>query len=258
MVTNTAPSGAYRGAGRPEAIYTIERLMDAAARATGLDPAEIRRRNLVPADHMPYTNAMGQTYDSGRFEQVLDAGLDLADWVGFANFERLLSDGSFRISVINTLYYSVLHIPLTIIVSLGLALLATCAVALAENGRIPADNPATHLELTMVHEAMILEYSGRHLALIEYAAALRLLLWLTLIAAVFLPFGLAPAGAGPLAWAAGLLAWAAKIAGLAGAMTVLEASVAKMRVFRLPEFLGAALLLALLASVLLFVSQGFA
>ena len=143
-------------------------------------------------------------------------------------------------------------------VSLGLALLATCAVALAENGRIPADNPATHLELTMVHEAMILEYSGRHLALIEYAAALRLLLWLTLIAAVFLPFGLAPAGAGPLAWAAGLLAWAAKIAGLAGAMTVLEASVAKMRVFRLPEFLGAALLLALLASVLLFVSQGFA
>jgi carbon-monoxide dehydrogenase large subunit len=84
VLTNTAPSGAYRGAGRPEAIYTIERLMDAAARATGLDPAEIRRRNLVPADRMPYTNAMAQTYDSGRFEQVLDAGLVLADWDGFA------------------------------------------------------------------------------------------------------------------------------------------------------------------------------
>lgn len=143
-------------------------------------------------------------------------------------------------------------------ISLGLALLATCAVALAENGRIPAGNPAAHLELTMVQEAMILEYSGRHLALIEYAAALRLLLWLSLIAAVFLPFGLAGAGAGPVAWAGGLLAWAVKIGALAAAMTVMEASVAKMRVFRLPEFLGAALLLALLASVLLFVSQSYA
>ena len=84
VLTHTAPTGAYRGAGRPEAIYTIERLMDAAARAIGLDPAELRRRNLVPAERMPYTNAMAQTYDSGRFERVLDAGLALADWRGFA------------------------------------------------------------------------------------------------------------------------------------------------------------------------------
>ena len=143
-------------------------------------------------------------------------------------------------------------------VSLGLALLAACAVSLAENGRLSADNSATHPELTMVHEAMTLEYSGRHLALVEYAAALRLLLWLTLIAAVFLPFGIAPAGAGLLAWLVGLLAWAGKVGGLAAALAVLEASVAGMRVFRPPEFLGAALLLALVAAVLLFVSQGAA
>jgi formate hydrogenlyase subunit 4 len=81
-------------------------------------------------------------------------------------------------------------------VSLALALIALCAVAVAENARIPVDNPATHLELTMVHEAMILEASGRHLALWEAAAALRLTLWLALIVAVFLPFGTAPAGLG--------------------------------------------------------------
>ena len=138
--------------------------------------------------------------------------------------------------------------------SLVLALLAACAAALAANGRLLADDPAAHPELTTIYEAAALEYSGRHLALVEYAAALRLLLWLTLIAAVFLPFGLAPAGAGPLAWVVGLLAWAVKVGGLAAIMVVLEASVAAMRVFRLPEVLGAALLLALLASVLLFVS----
>jgi carbon-monoxide dehydrogenase large subunit len=84
LLTNTAPTGPYRGAGRPEAIYIIERLMDSAARKLGLDPAELRRRNLIDPTRMPYTNAMGQTYDSGRFEQVMDQGLKLADWDGFA------------------------------------------------------------------------------------------------------------------------------------------------------------------------------
>ena len=84
VMTNTAPTGAYRGAGRPEAIYITERLFDAAARALKLDPAELRRRNLIAPERMPYKNAMGQTYDSGRFEQILDAGLALADWHGFA------------------------------------------------------------------------------------------------------------------------------------------------------------------------------
>ena len=83
VLTNTVPTGAYRGAGRPEAIYIIERLMDAAARQLGLDPAEIRRRNMIRPEQMPYQNAMGQTYDSGKFESVLDQALSLAEWRSF-------------------------------------------------------------------------------------------------------------------------------------------------------------------------------
>ncbi len=83
VLTNTAPTGAYRGAGRPEAIYIIERLMDAAARKLKLDPTEIRRRNMIRPEQMPYTNAMGQVYDSGKFESVMDQALKLADWQGF-------------------------------------------------------------------------------------------------------------------------------------------------------------------------------
>ncbi len=84
VLTNCAPTGAYRGAGRPENIYIIERLMDAAAAKTGIDRTEIRRRNMIRPEQMPYKNAMGQTYDSGRFESVMDQGLALADWNGFA------------------------------------------------------------------------------------------------------------------------------------------------------------------------------
>jgi carbon-monoxide dehydrogenase large subunit len=83
VLTNTATVNPYRGAGRPEAIYLLERLMDAAARELGLDPAELRRRNLIRPEQMPYRNAMGQTYDCGRFEAVLDRGLALSDWSGF-------------------------------------------------------------------------------------------------------------------------------------------------------------------------------
>jgi aerobic carbon-monoxide dehydrogenase large subunit len=84
VLTNTAPTGAYRGAGRPEAIYITERLMDAAARAMKLDPAELRRRNMIRPDQLPYTNPLAQTYDSGQFEKMLDQGLALSDWAGFA------------------------------------------------------------------------------------------------------------------------------------------------------------------------------
>jgi formate hydrogenlyase subunit 4 len=143
-------------------------------------------------------------------------------------------------------------------VSLALVFLALLAVALAENARLPVDNPATHLELTMVHEAMLLEASARDLALWEAQAALKLATWLALLAAVFFPAGMAPAGAGPLAWLAGLAAFALKIGALAVALAVFESAIAKMRIFRVPEFLGAALLLALLAATLLFVSTGLA
>ena len=84
VLTNTTPTGAYRGAGRPEAIYLTERLMDAAARKLQMDPAELRRRNMIRPDQMPYTNPMGQVYDTGAFAQILDQGLALADWNGFA------------------------------------------------------------------------------------------------------------------------------------------------------------------------------
>jgi formate hydrogenlyase subunit 4 len=143
-------------------------------------------------------------------------------------------------------------------VSLFLALVALCAVAVAENARVPVDNPATHLELTMVHEAMLLEASGRHLALWEAAGAMRLMLWLALIAAAFLPFGTAPAGFAPLGWAVGAAAWVVKVAALCLALAAFESAIAKMRVFRVPEFLGVALLLGLLGAILLFVSTSLA
>jgi formate hydrogenlyase subunit 4 len=140
-------------------------------------------------------------------------------------------------------------------VSLGLALIALIVVAIAENARIPVDNPATHLELTMVHEAMVLEYSGRHLAVIELAAALKLLLYVSLIACVFAPWGMASPGAGAAAYAIGIAAYAGKLALGGFALAVFETAVAKMRVFRVPDFLGAALMLGLLGTLLLFVSR---
>ena len=139
-------------------------------------------------------------------------------------------------------------------VSLGLALIAIIMVAIAENARIPVDNPATHLELTMVHEAMVLEYSGRHLALIDLASELKLLLYVSLIACLFLPWGLTSSAAGPQALAIAVGAYAVKLAGLGILLAVFETAIAKMRVFRVPEFLGAALMLGLLATLLLFVS----
>ncbi len=138
--------------------------------------------------------------------------------------------------------------------SLGLALIALIIVAIAENARIPVDNPATHLELTMVHEAMVLEYSGRHLALIDLAAELKLLLYVSLIACLFVPWGIAAPDAGLKALLIGVVAYVAKLAAGAFLLAVFETSIAKMRVFRVPEFMGVALMLALLATLLLFVS----
>lgn len=140
-------------------------------------------------------------------------------------------------------------------VSLAIALVALVMVAIAENARIPVDNPATHLELTMVHEAMVLEYSGRHLAMIELAASLKLLLYISLIACIFVPWKLAAAEAGPAAYLAGFIAYLAKLAIAGTLLALFETSFAKMRVFRVPEFLGAALMLALLATLLRFVSR---
>lgn len=140
-------------------------------------------------------------------------------------------------------------------VSLALGLFALLMVAIAENARIPIDNPATHLELTMVHEAMVLEYSGRHLLMIELASALKLTAYMSIVACVFFPVGIATAGSAPVGIAAGIASFLAKLIALAVLLAIFETSIAKMRVFRVPEFLGAALMLGLLAALLLFVSR---
>jgi formate hydrogenlyase subunit 4 len=142
-------------------------------------------------------------------------------------------------------------------VSLGLGLLGLIMVAVAENGRIPIDNPATHLELTMVHEAMVLEYSGRHLALIELSSSLKLILYVSLLACLFAPWGIETADAAVPALAIGIAAYIAKLAVGGFLLALFETSIAKMRVFRVPEFLGAALMLGLLATLLRFVSGSF-
>jgi len=140
-------------------------------------------------------------------------------------------------------------------VSLGMALLGLIIVAIAENGRIPVDNPATHLELTMVHEAMILEYSGRHLAMLELAASVKLLLYLSLIGCIFAPWTLAEPDSSTASHIAGFGLYLAKLAVLGFLLAVFETVIAKMRVFRLPDFVGGALMLGLLGTLLLFVSR---
>ena len=168
-------------------------------------------------------------------------------------FTVALVAGSTQLSHVATFMLS--HYSLR--VSLGMALIGMIIVAIAENARIPVDNPATHLELTMVHEAMVLEYSGRHLAVIEMAAALKLLLYISLIACIFFPWGIATNGAGPAAYAIGAAAYIGKLAVGGILLVFFETSIAKMRVFRVPEFLGVALMLGLLGTLLLFVSRSF-
>jgi len=132
-----------------------------------------------------------------------------------------------------------------------LAFVAFFIVALAETGRLPVDNPATHLELTMIHEAMILEYSGRHLALIEWAAGMKMLLFLTLLSNLFFPWGVAQT-LEPLRVAIAFAALVLKVGTLAAAIALLETSVAKLRLFRVPELLSGSFTLALLAVISFF------
>ena len=136
-----------------------------------------------------------------------------------------------------------------------MALAALFIVAIAETGRVPVDNPATHLELTMIHEAMILEYSGRYLALIEWAAGLKLLVFLTLIANVFAPWGIATS-LEPAALSIGLAIYLVKVSGLAVLFGVIESMFAKLRLFRVTDLLGVAFILALLGLVFFYVLRG--
>jgi len=136
-----------------------------------------------------------------------------------------------------------------------MALVAFFVVALAETGRVPVDNPATHLELTMIHEAMLLEYSGRYLALLEWAAGIKLLVFLSVIANVFAPWGIATRVT-PASVAVGLVVYFAKVSALALIIGVIESMFAKLRLFRVPELLGAAFILSLLALVFFYTLRG--
>jgi len=132
-----------------------------------------------------------------------------------------------------------------------LAFAAFFIVMLAETGRLPVDNPATHLELTMIHEAMILEYSGRYLALVEWASAMKLFVFLTLLANLFCPWGV-PGQVALAPILLGLLALAVKLGVLTVGLAVLETVVAKLRLFRVPELLAGSFALALLSVTAVF------
>jgi formate hydrogenlyase subunit 4 len=196
-----------------------------------------------------------------RFIQAL-AGLDIGTAFGGMGSSREMTIASlaepamlmavFTLAMIaSTTNLSVvighnLHAGLVLRPSLLFALLALAMVAVAETGRIPVDNPATHLELTMVHEAMVLEYSARHLALIEWAAQIKLMIYAVLIANIFWPWGIAETFTAT-DLAIGAISVAGKLALLGVVLVIWETVMAKMRLFRVPQFLGFAFLLALLA-----------
>ncbi|MGC8517310.1 MAG: respiratory chain complex I subunit 1 family protein [Steroidobacteraceae bacterium] len=136
--------------------------------------------------------------------------------------------------------------PLALSPSLAFSAVAFVLVLLAENARIPVDNPATHLELTMIHEAMLLEYSGRHLALMDWAAQLKLFNYVCIGCALFLPWGVAMGRIGPLGLLVAAPALALKLAAAGAGLALIETVSAKMRVMRIPEFLATAFLFAVL------------
>ena len=252
-------SWVYRGA--PYLIFAILWL------AAALVPAFAVRHPLSPAADLI---ALVGLLASARFFLAL-AGMDVGTSFGGIGASREMTIASLaepamlmviftmalfvQTTSIPSIIDFVLQRPVGLRVSFALALISLIMVAIAETGRIPVDNPATHLELTMVHEAMILEYSGRHLALIEAAAMLKLLFYLSLIAAVFAPWGLAETVADGRPLATAMLIWLAKLIGGTLALSMFEVAIAKMRVFRVAEFLGGALLLGLLGTIFLYVSQ---
>jgi len=153
-----------------------------------------------------------------------------------------------------TIVETLAHREFAIYPSMAFAAVAFWLVSTAENARIPVDNPTTHLELTMIHEAMILEYSARHLALIEWAVALKLYTYSVLGIALFLPWGIAPQG-GLTALPLAVLALLAKLVAGGAALSLLEAISAKVRLFRAPEFLGTAFLLGVLGMLIHFLLE---
>ncbi len=165
--------------------------------------------------------------------------------IALSIFGLALSAGSTNLGKIVT--ETLAHPGLAITPGHLLAFAALFIVTLAETGRLPVDNPATHLELTMIHEAMILEYSGRYLALIEWASWLKLTMFFALLANLFVPWGLATALHAAGALAVALVTLVVKLAVLGAIVAFVETRVAKLRLFRVPELLSVSFVLALLA-----------
>ena len=163
-------------------------------------------------------------------------------------FASALAAGSLNLG---SLVRSVLQHGVTFHPSDLLAFAGLFIIVIAETGRIPVDNPATHLELTMIHEAMVLEYAGPDLALVEWASAVKELLYLTLLVDLFMPAGMATS-ARPVAIVVALLAWAGKVFLLAIAVTITESTNAKLRLFRVPDLVSISLGLAFLALAIRF------
>jgi formate hydrogenlyase subunit 4 len=158
-------------------------------------------------------------------------------------------------TLLTSIVENMVHRELAIHPSLAFAGVAFVMVSLAENARIPVDNPATHLELTMIHEAMLLEYSGRHLALMEWAASLKLFAYSCMGIAIFFPWGIDEAGA-PLALLLALPILLAKLLVGGALLALIEMCSAKMRIFRVPEFLMTAFLFAVIGMLVHFLLGG--
>jgi len=224
----------------------------------------------IPMASMADAIVLVGTFALGRFFLAL-AGLDIGTSFGGMGSSRemtisALAEPAMLIVVftfamlasstnLSTIVSHTLSQALALRPSLLMSLLALLLVAVAETGRIPVDNPATHLELTMVHEAMILEYSGRHLALMEMAAQIKLTIYAVLAANLFFPWGIsqdhAPADLGIAA-----AAIAAKLAVLGVALAVSESLMAKMRLFRVPTYLAVAFTLALIGMLSFIMLEG--
>jgi len=184
-----------------------------------------------------------------RREMLIGALAEPALLIIFFNF-ALISQSTSLTTIVETLAYR----EFALYPSLAFAAVAFVIVLLAENARVPVDNPATHLELTMVHEALILEYSARHLALIEWASAIKLFAYCAIGIACFLPWGIAEAGdwgALPLA----VVAAAVKLTVAGAGLALMETMSAKMRIFRVPEFVATAFMLAMLGLLLHYVFE---
>jgi len=213
----------------------------------------------VPAAAMADAIVLVGLFALGRFFLAL-AGLDVGTSFGGMGSSREMTIAAlaepamlmvvFTLAMVtattnlSTIIIHTLDGPLALRPSLLFAFTALILVGIAETGRIPVDNPATHLELTMIHEAMILEYSGRHLALMEYAAQVKLLIYAVLLSNLFVPWGIAVV-ATPQALLTALVAIALKLAILGTLLAVGETAVAKMRLFRVPTFLAVAFTIAL-------------